>query len=157
MMQHDVRLEMLSASQALAVVRRRAAIRQLSKVIPEACGIVWNTLKAHHVTGAGRHVAVYLDTQLELLNLEVGVELSSPLIAPADEVVPSTLPTGRVATATHFGPYAGLAKTHQAVRDWCAENGHALAGANWELYGHWADEWNQDPSKIRTDVSYLLK
>jgi hypothetical protein len=31
-----------------------------------------------------------------------------------------------------------------------------LAGPNWEVYGHWQDEWNSDPSKIRTDVFYLL-
>jgi len=35
--------------------------------------------------------------------------------------------------------------------------GRPLAGANWELYGHWLDEWNSDPSKIRTDIFYLLK
>ena len=33
----------------------------------------------------------------------------------------------------------------------------ALAGPNWEIYGHWVDEWNRDPSKIRTDVFYLIK
>jgi hypothetical protein len=31
-----------------------------------------------------------------------------------------------------------------------------LAGPNWEVYGHWTDEWNSDPAKIRTDVFYLL-
>ncbi|MDB5328046.1 MAG: Bacterial transcription activator, effector binding domain, partial [Phycisphaerales bacterium] len=36
-------------------------------------------------------------------------------------------------------------------------HGHAMAGPNWELYGHWDQSWNDDPSKIRTDVYYLLK
>jgi hypothetical protein len=31
-----------------------------------------------------------------------------------------------------------------------------LAGPNWEIYGHWQNEWNKDPSQIRTDVYYLL-
>jgi hypothetical protein len=31
-----------------------------------------------------------------------------------------------------------------------------LAGPNWEVYGHWKDEWNSDPSKICTDVFYLV-
>jgi hypothetical protein len=35
--------------------------------------------------------------------------------------------------------------------------GHELAGPSWEVYGHWLDEWNSDPRKIRTDVFYLLK
>jgi hypothetical protein len=25
-----------------------------------------------------------------------------------------------------------------------------------EIYGHWENEWNADPSRIRTDVYYLL-
>ena len=36
-------------------------------------------------------------------------------------------------------------------------HGHTLAGPNWEIYGHWVDEWNRDPTKIRTEVFYLLK
>jgi hypothetical protein len=38
----------------------------------------------------------------------------------------------------------------------CRDNGYALAGPNWEVYGHWKDEWNSDPTKICTDVFYLL-
>jgi hypothetical protein len=25
-----------------------------------------------------------------------------------------------------------------------------------EVYGHWLDEWNTNPSRIRTDLYYLL-
>jgi len=39
------------------------------------------------------------------------------------------------------------------VRDWCAANGESPAGANWEVYGDWAD----DPAQRRTEVFYLLK
>jgi hypothetical protein len=49
-----------------------------------------------------------------------------------------------------------LGEAHRAIRDWCASEGHAAAGPNWEVYGHWIDQWNRDPSKIRTDVYYLL-
>ncbi len=151
--QCPVRIERIPASQRLAVVRRRAGVRELSKVVPEACGIVWAVLRAQRISGAGRHVAVYLDDQI---NLEVGVELNLPF-AGHGEVVASALPAGMVATATHFGPYPNLCKTHQAIRDWCAKHGHLLAGPNWEIYDHWTEEWNRDASKIRTDIFYLLK
>jgi effector-binding domain-containing protein len=39
---------------------------------------------------------------------------------------------------------------------WCRDNGYTLAGPSWEIYGHWRDELHSDPSKIRTDVYYLL-
>ena len=57
-MEYDVRLEQLS-SRPLAVVRRRASLQQLAKVIPDACGTVWGVVRAQKIAGAGRHVAVY--------------------------------------------------------------------------------------------------
>lgn len=148
----DVRIEQVAAI-PLAVVRRRAALAELSKVIPDACGLVWDALKSNGVTGAGRHVALYWDC---LFNLDVGVELDRPFDG-IGEVVPSATPAGEVAVATHFGPYHLLPSVHQAIHRWCAQNGRELAGPNWELYGHWIHEWCDDPSKIRTDVYYLLK
>ena len=150
-MEYDIRLEQHSGLR-LAVVRRRASLQELSRVVPDACGTVWNALRAQKVTGAGRHVAVYLDDQI---NLEVGVELDTPF-AGSGELVGSATPPGTVATTTHYGPYGLLHKAHEAIRLWCGNNGHTLAGLNWELYGHWQDEWNNDPTKIRTDIFYLL-
>jgi effector-binding domain-containing protein len=150
-MDYDVRLEQVD-SRPLAVVRRRAGLADLGKVIPEACGLVWNVMRAQKVAGAGRHVALYLD---DVFNLEVGVELDTPFSGHG-EVVGSATPAGTVATAVHFGPYQLLPQAHQAIRRWCADHGHTLAGPNWDIYGHWLDEWCNDPAKIRTDVYYLL-
>jgi len=150
-MQYDIRLEHQSV-RPLAVVRRRASLQQLPRVVPEACGIVWNILRTHQITGAGRHVAIYWDCEI---NLEVGVEMAAPF-AGCGEVVGSMTPAGTVATTTQYGPYQQLHAAHEAIRQWCATSGYALAGPNWEIYDHWKDEWNRDPSKIRTDVFYLL-
>jgi effector-binding domain-containing protein len=151
-MEYDVRLEQLG-SRPLAVVRRRARLHELAKVVPDACGTVWSVVRAQKVVGAGRHVALYWD---EEINLEVGVELDTPF-AGHGEVVGSATPAGVVATAVHFGPYDRLHEAHQAIRQWCASHTYPLAGPNWEIYGHWTDECNRDPMKIRTDVCYLLE
>ena len=150
-MPYTVRLEQ-NPGQPLAVVRRRATQQQISKVVPDACGVVWKVVRAQQVPGAGRHVAVYLDGEI---NLEVGVELEAPFAGHGD-VVGSATPAGSVATTTHFGSYGQLYGAHAAIRQWCQSNGYTLAGPNWEIYGHWIDEWNSDPSKIRTDIFYLL-
>src|SRR5205085_9509 len=113
--EYDVHLEQVS-SRPLAVVRRRASLQQLSKIVPEACGAVWGVVRAQQLTGAGRHIALYLD---EKINLEVGVELDTPFAGHGD-VVGSTTPAGAVATAVHFGPYARLHEAHRAIRAWCA-------------------------------------
>jgi effector-binding domain-containing protein len=149
-MEYQVKLEQLG-SRPLAVVRRRAGSRDLAKVVPEACGQVWNVVRSQKI--AGRHVALYLDCEI---NLEVGVEVETPF-AGHGEVVGSATPAGAVASAVHFGPYDRLHEAHEAIRQWCADHGYTPAGPSWEVYGHWVDEWNSDPSRIRTDVFYLLK
>lgn len=150
-MEYTVRVERVE-SRPLAVVRRRAAQHELAKVVPAACGTVWEVVRSQQLRGAGRHVALYLDCEI---NLEVGVELDGPF-AGHGEVVPSATPAGLVATTTHLGPYHLLHGAHEAIRRWCDANGHTFAGPSWEVYGHWDEAWNTDPSKIRTDVFYLL-
>ena len=92
-MEYDVRLEQLG-SRPLAVVRRLASSRELAKVVPDACGLVWSVVRAQKLTGAGRQVAIYWDDKI---NLEVGVELEAPF-AGHGEVVGSATPAGAVAT-----------------------------------------------------------
>ena len=135
----------------LAVIRRQASASELSRVVPECCGLVWNALRAQQAK-AGRNIAVYLDGAIRL---EVGVELYGSFAEHGD-VVRSATPAGAAAVATHFGPYGGLGAAHEAIHQWCRENNYRLAGPRWEIYGHWQREWNDDPSLIRTDVCYLL-
>jgi effector-binding domain-containing protein len=152
-MNYPVRIETIQSHRPTAVVRRRANHQDLPKVVPELCGLVWNVLRQQQIKGAGRHVAVYFDNEI---NLEVGVELETP-IKDVGEVVASKNPTGIAANTTHFGPYGQLKTAHQAIKDWCAANGYRPTGVNWEIYGHWQPAWNNDPSLIRTDVFYLVE
>jgi len=135
----------------LAVIRRRVSASETSRVIPEWCGLVWKEVRAQQARG-GRHVAVYWD---DSIRLEVGAELHGPF-AEHGEVVLSATPAGEVASTTHFGPYGGLAAAHDAVRRWCIANNRRAAGPRWEIYGHWLPAWDNDPSRIRTDIYYLL-
>jgi effector-binding domain-containing protein len=135
----------------LAVIRRHARPSELARLVPECCGLVWNAVRAQQ-TRAGRHVAIYWD---DGIRLEIGVELLGAFSDQGD-VVRSATPAGRVAMATHFGPYGTLGATHDGIHRWCRANSVRLAGPRWEIYGHWQAEWNADPSRITTDVYYLL-
>ena len=147
-MEYVVRLEQ-HGDRPLAVVRRLAASHELSRVVPDACGTVWNVIRSQRVSGAGRHVAVYLDGQI---NLEVGAEVPGPFQGDG-QVVYSATPAGLVATTAHMGPYHLLGDAYAAINKWCADHQLTAAGPTWEIYGHWDD----DPSKLRTDVFILLK
>ena len=149
-MPYTVRVEQI-ASIPTAVVRRRAQLSELSHVVPQACGIVWDAIRAQSVQGAQRNIALYFDGEI---NLEAGVELDGRTsFAGYGEVVRSAMPGGTVATAVHVGPYSGLPDAHQAIRRWCTDHRCALAGPNWEIYGHWLE----DETQLRTDVFYLLR
>jgi effector-binding domain-containing protein len=150
MSRYAVQLQQLE-SIPLAVIRRQARQADLSRLVPECCGLVWNAVRAQHVE-AGRHVAIYWDGTIRL---EVGVEVRGPFVEQG-EVVRSATPAGTVAWVTHLGPYRELGGAHEAVLDFCKTNNHRLAGPSWEIYGHWKPEWDADPSRIRTDVFYQV-
>ena len=135
----------------LVAVRRRVSQRELSRVVPESCGAVWNAVRAQNLAG-GRHVAVYRDGSILL---DVGVECAGPFEAHGDFRAALT-PGGMAASVTHLGPYNTLGAGHDAVRQWCEAHGYRLAGPSWEVYGHWQDAWNTDASQIRTDIYYQV-
>jgi len=132
-----------------AVVRRRTDFSDLPTLIPKALDEVYAFLRAGAVPHWGINLAVYFP---EAMAVEIGVEVAGPF-TPRPPILCSSTPAGPAATTAHFGAYSDLGSAHDAVRQWCAEQGKTLAGPNWEIYGHWDD----DPSKVRTDVFYLLR
>jgi DNA gyrase inhibitor GyrI len=85
---------------------------------------------------------------------EVGVEFGVGVtahFAPAGLVQFVELPTGTVATVTHWGDYARLGEAHAAVIAWRRTQGHELAGPRWELYGHWS---HATVRRVRTSIIF---
>jgi effector-binding domain-containing protein len=106
---------------------------------------VWSFLRGGAPAGLckqGHNIMLYKD---DVPNVEVGVQVTGSF-EPAGQVVPSALPGGLAATATHTGPIAEIGSTHRAVRDWSTANGYRLAGPCWEIYG------DPDPSSGHFDV-----
>jgi effector-binding domain-containing protein len=95
---------------------------------------VWSFLRGGAPAGLyhhGHNVMLYKD---DVPNVEVGVQVGGSF-EPAGRVVPSALPGGLVATATHTGAIAEIGDTHRAVREWSKASGYRLAGPHWEIYG----------------------
>jgi hypothetical protein len=72
----------------VAVIRRQASASELSRVVPECCGLVWNEVRAQQARG-GRHVAIYWDGRIQL---EVGVSSWDRLSSRAESYVRQHLP-----------------------------------------------------------------
>jgi effector-binding domain-containing protein len=92
---------------------------------------------------AGQNVMLYR-VDGPTLNVEVGVQVTGSF-TPSGRVIASALPAGQVATTVHRGPYDRLDAAHRAVIAWCADHGHELSGARWEIYG----DWRETPTSSR--------
>lgn len=144
------------AAQTVAAVVRHIARREIGAEFANALDQVREFLRAHDLDASGKSVFIYRDKDVPTadgkMHVEFGVEVSAPFQGGSD-VVCTTTPAGNVAALTHRGPYEALAAVHAEIQRWCAANGHALAGVDWEIYG----DWNDDPAKRETRVCYLLK
>ncbi len=138
-----------------AVVARTTTWAEFPKLWGPLLGQVYEFVRARPELGTGegdelwQNVMLYKDQRPDV---EVGVLVSGPFQAEGS-VIPSALPAGEVATATHRGDYARLGVTHEAVREYAAAHGRELAGPCWEIYGHAPP----DPSEAETEVFWLLR
>ena len=85
------------------------------------------------------------------MDVDFGVEVVR-LFEPIGEVSLAETPAGKVASASHVGPYDRIRETHNAIHAWAKANHAGFAGKSWEIYG----DWTADPSKLETRVEYLL-
>jgi effector-binding domain-containing protein len=133
------------ASAPTAVVAEATTWTEFPNRWPTMLNEVWAFLRGDAPAGLyehGHNIMLYKD---DVPNVEVGVQVSGSFAA-AGLVVPSALPGGLAATATHRGPVALIGGTHRAVREWSAARGYRLSGPYWEVYG------DPDPSTGDFDV-----
>jgi effector-binding domain-containing protein len=150
----DIEIE-TARPNSILVVNRSATFEQLPTVIPETCGVVWDRLRAAGITENGRNVTVYVGNANAAIDMQIGVEVDGEAcrkIEWSEGMYVTSTPIGDVAHAVYMGDYADLYLVHRSIAEWSNEVGRALAGPSWEVYGHWSD----DPTKLRTDVYYLL-
>lgn len=142
------------SAQPLAAVRRRAFSRDVGRIWGPALDLVWEFLGRHPgLRTDGHNCFVYRhsgqrDTPMDI---EFGVQVTRPFESEG-EVICTETPAGEVAMATHVGSYDKLSTAYDAIYAWRAATGRTFGGCSWEIYG----DWNNDPSKLETQVIYLL-
>jgi effector-binding domain-containing protein len=141
----QVRLADVS-TQATLVVAARTTWPEFAATWPELSQEVWGCLRAAGISRGCPNVMLYLD---DVPNVEVGV-LCTDDVPLSGRVQLSSLPAGRVATATHRGSYADLGRTHDHIHEWCAEQGLPLTRTRWEVYGP------HDSDNTWVELSWLL-
>ena len=142
------------AAQTIAAVRARMPAREIPGRFKESLDQVWAFLGRHPELRAGGHNLFLYRHDMDAsgaMTIDFGVQVPHSFEGEG-AVICSSTPAGEAATAKHVGPYSGLATAHAAVRAWMKQNGRSDGGYSWELYG----DWHTDPSKLETDIFYLL-
>jgi effector-binding domain-containing protein len=136
-------------SQRIAANRDRVPLEEIPARYGPSLDEVWQFVRDGGI-GTDHNVFLYNDGPPPLV--QIGVQVREDF-ADGKRVVCAETPGGAVATTTHVGPYDQLPSAHAAVRAWCQQQGHAISGKSWEVYGEWTD----DPALLETEVYYLLR
>jgi effector-binding domain-containing protein len=152
-MHYQVVTNIVSA-QPLAAVLRRVFIRDIGRIWKPALDLVWEFLRRHEGLRADGHNCFLYHHPAQrgtAMDIEFGVQVIRPFEGEG-EVICAETPAGEVAMTTHVGSYDKLAAAHDAIHSWRAATGRTFGGYSWEIYGDWTD----DPTKLETQVVYLL-
>jgi effector-binding domain-containing protein len=149
---HDVAVKVVKP-QLIAAVRTQARIREIATAWKPALDQVWAFLKADGTIKPGHNLFLYHHPAHRDLPIEIdfGVEVDRTFGQTGNVRCVET-PAGEIAWTRHIGPYDRLREAHDTVHAWCAAHRRPIGNASWETYG----DWNNDPAKLETTVSYLL-
>jgi len=120
-------------AQPTAGVRQRVLMSELSAFFARAFGATLAVVTAQGAQVAGPPFGKYYGTPTDVVDVEAGFPVTAPITAEGD-VVPGTLPGGRVAEAMHVGAYADLDATYAQIRRHAADAGVELGPIMWESY-----------------------
>lgn len=140
------------AEQPTAVVRGRVPLNELQGFFARAFQDAAATLQAQGRHPAGPPFGMYRGRPTDVVDVEAGFPAYAP-IAPSGDVLPGSLPGGRVVEATHVGSYDTIHNTYADVERFMAEGGLTPGNVMWECY--LTDPQRQpDPATWRTQICW---
>ncbi|WP_131106262.1 GyrI-like domain-containing protein [Ornithinimicrobium sufpigmenti] len=132
-----------------AVIRGAVSMTQVTDFYDRSFTEVAAALAAQGLS-PGAAFGLYLAPPGDVLELEVGFVVKRRVEEHGD-VVPSSLPGGRVARLVHTGAYDELSEAWERLMTWVGDQGLTPAGPTWEIYvTEPTPETN--PASLRTDL-----
>ena len=155
-------IELLDAPAAPTVVARAEGLpmSRIRELFDSTFSALFPALAERGIRPVGPAFSLYRRMPSETVDVEVGIPVASALdaeirTASGVVLVPSALPAGRVARATHLGSYDGLADAWGSLMTGLADKGVAPGLPFWEIY---VTEPTPDatPADMRTDLYILV-
>jgi effector-binding domain-containing protein len=136
----------------LAVAEMFVKRSEIPQHILKLFDAVYAWTRATGTKPAGHNYAVYDQFCDTGMRMRAGVPVAAPF-ADTPTVKCMQLEGGKAAHTTHRGPYSEMHVGWSRVHEFCEAQSLQQAGISWELYG----DWNDDPSKLLTDIYVKLK
>lgn len=141
-------------AQPAAVIRLTIPRAEIRNVMGPGMGELMAAVAAQGIAPAGPVFSHHLRMDSEVFDFEIGVPVSSPVVATG-RVKPGLLPGARVARTVFHGDYAGLGAAWGEFSAWIAAQGHKTAPDFWECYVA-GPESSPDPATWRTELNRPL-
>lgn len=138
-----------------AVLEVTLPYSDIKEVMAKGFGQLMEVVQKQGATPTGPPFAKYLDISDEnAWQVVLGIPVDKNIEADGD-VKSEELLGGKVAIATHVGPYENLKQTWDAFNEWMESSEHTANGAPWESYvtDPTADS---NPAEWRTDIYWPI-
>ena len=141
-------------AQPTLAVRTRTSVENMSSVLGQAYGKIFQYLGELGEHPAGPPFVVYFNEDMENLEIAAGLPVARDLEGRGD-VEASELPGGKAATCLHIGPYRQIDKAYAALTEWIGDHGYEVAGAPYEMYLN--DPQETPEEELQTQVVFPIK
>lgn len=138
--------------QPTAGIRESVPMAEMTDFFSRAFHDTMAAMQAQGVQPAGPPFGKYYGMPGATVDVEAGFPVLSA-IAPTGDVVPGTLPGGRVVEAIHVGPYDTLKDTYAELERHVADAGLTPGAVMWESYLS-DPEAEPDPATWRTQICW---
>ncbi|MUL41730.1 AraC family transcriptional regulator [Streptomonospora sp. PA3] len=140
---------------ATAVIRGTVEMADLESFFDHSFTTLPQAIAAQGANITGPAFGLYHGEVADPVDIEVGFPIDRQ-VEPQGDVVPSTLPAGRVARMTHAGAFDGLSVSWERLSTWVDEQGLVPAGFLWEVY---VTEPSPDmnPDDLRVELNVPLR
>jgi effector-binding domain-containing protein len=142
------------AERPTAVIRGVVPAEELPSFYDRSFPALFRAAQEQGVSPVSAAFGLYRGLPADTVDLEVGFVTDRP-VRPDGDVVPSTLPAGRVARSVHAGGFEGLGASWEELRSWMHEEGLTPGPVFWEVYLTEPSP-DMDPADLRTELNWPI-
>ncbi len=135
-----------------AVVRGVVRVDELESFFDNSFRTLAEVVSAQGVAMTGAAFGLYHGPPGETADLEVGFATDGTIRRDGD-VVPSSLPGGRLALLVHAGSFDGLGASWERLQSWIRGQGLIPGTVMWEVYVTEPSP-DMDPNDLRTELNW---